>query len=183
MRIKTIADARDFVRATKICTIFPSDKTDLTSLYEHVDLPEKQPGETGWGQRMEAVWAWKNRLPSDCPDEVYYGKIKGGFAVLMDLSYLSEKHFPAAHRPVESLSALAQQVFERVRVEPWSTTDLRKDIIDETGCSKSRFDTALKSLQISLNVVREPNATQDTWLAFREVYPAIWSRHVRDEEL
>ena len=43
---------------------------------------------------MEAVWPWKNRLPLDYPSEIYYGKIKGGFAVLMDMPYLEETHFP-----------------------------------------------------------------------------------------
>ena len=58
MKIKTIEDVRMFVQQVQVCTIFPSDKTGLTSLYENVDLPEKQPGEAGWGERMEAVWPW-----------------------------------------------------------------------------------------------------------------------------
>jgi len=181
MNIKTIEDARAFVLKVKVCTIFPSDKTELTSLYEHVDLPEKQPGESGWGQRVEAVWPWKNQLPTEYPNEIYYGKIKGGFAVLMEMKYLEETHFPSTYQPVESLNQLAQQIFEKVRVEPWTTADLRKEIIAETGCSKSRFDTALKNLQVSLNVVREPSAEQDTWLTFQEVYTDIWNRHVPDD--
>ena len=181
MKIKTIEDARDFIKEVKICTIFPSDKIQNTSLYENVDLPEKQPGESGWGQRMEAVWPWKNQLPADYPDEIYYGKIKGGFAVLMDLAYLGATHFPSAYQPVSSLHPLAQRVFEKIRVEPWTTTELRKEIIHEAGCSKSQFDGALKNLQISLNIVRACDAEQDTWLPFQEVYAEIWNKHVSDE--
>ncbi len=181
MRIRTLEDARAFVLEVKICTILPSDKTDLTSLYEHVDLPEKQPGETGWGARMEAVWPWKNQLPAHYPDEIYYGKIKGGFAVLMEMNYLAATHFPAARQPVESLSRLAQQIYEKIRIEPRTTTALRQEMIGEVGCSKSRFDTALKKLQISLNIVREPAAEQDTWLPFSELYGDIWSRYVADD--
>jgi len=106
------------------------------------------------------------------------GKIKGGFAVLMDMSYLAEVHFPSAYKPVESLNPLAQQIFEKIQLEPWTTTDLRNEIIAEVGCSKSQFDTALKNLQISLNVVRDSDAEHDTWLTFREVYGEIWNRHV-----
>lgn len=178
MGIKTIEDAAAFVKKVKICTVFPSDKTEHTSLYEHVDLPEKQPGEKGWGQRVEAVWPWKNQLPAQWPEEIYYGKIKGGFAVLMDMDYLDEVHFPAAYRPVESLNDLARTICDKILMEPWTTTDLRHEVTEETGCSKSRFDTALKNLQISLNVVRDAEAEQDTWLAFREVYAEIWNRHV-----
>ncbi len=181
MKIKTIEEACRFIKSVKVCTIFPSEKTELTSLYEHVDLPEKQPGESGWGERVKAVWPWKNQLPTQFPNEIYYGKIKGGFAVLMDLKYLEESHFSIAYQPVESLSQLAQQIFEKVRVEPWTTGELRQEIIAETGCSKSRFGTALKILQISLNIVRVCDAEQDTWLTFREVYSDIWSKYVPDE--
>lgn len=181
MKIKTIEDARVFVETVKICTIFPSEKTTLTSLYENVDLPEKKPGDSGWGERMEAVWPWKNQLPSDYPNEIFYGKIKGGFAVLMDMEYLEETHFPSNYKSVDSLNQLAQQVFEKIRIEPWTTTDLRKEIIHETGCSKSQFDNALKNLQISLNIVRACDAEQDTWLTFQEVYTDIWNTYVRDE--
>jgi hypothetical protein len=178
MKIRTIAEAAAFVRQVQICTIFPSDRTSLPSLYEHVDLPEKQPGEGGWGARMEAVWPWKNELPARYPDAIYYGKIKGGFAVLMAMDYLDRTHFDSAYEPVDSLTPLARQVYEKIRIEPWTTTDLRNEMIKETGCSKSRFDTALKTLQITLNIVRDSAAEQDTWLTFREVHAEIWNRHV-----
>ncbi|MDX2472717.1 MAG: hypothetical protein QNL91_03340 [Candidatus Krumholzibacteria bacterium] len=178
MKVKTIADAASFVRKIRICTVFPSEKTQHTSLYEHVDLPEKQPGESGWGQRVEAVWPWKNQLPAQYPNEIYYGKIKGGFAVLMAMDYLAEVHFPVAYKPVESLNPLAQQIFPKIHMEPWTTTDLRNEMIQETGCTKSQFDTALKNLQISMNVVRDCDAEQDTWLTFREVHAEIWNKHV-----
>ena len=181
MKIKTLAEARDFVKSVQICTVFPSDKTALTSLYEHVDLPEKQSGESGWGQRVEAVWRWKNQLPAEYPGEIYYGKIKGGFAVLMEMGYLDTTQFDAAYRPVSSLNRLAQQIFEKIRIEPWGTGELRQEMIRETGCSKSQFDTALKNLQISLNIVRDSEAEQDTWLAFQEVYTEIWNLHVNVE--
>lgn len=181
MKVKTIEDACRFVKSVQICTIFPSAKTELTSLYERVDLPEKQPGESGWGERMEAVWPWKNKLPNDYPDEIYYGKIKGGFAVLMDMDYLDQVHFAAAHQPVTALNQLAQQIFERIRVEPWSTTELRNEIIFAVGCSKSQFDTALKNLQISLNIVRDSAAEQDTWLPFQEVYSEVWNKYVSED--
>lgn len=175
MKVKSLEQACAFVKQVKICTVFPSDKTEHTSLYEHVDLPEKQPGESGWGQRVEAVWPWKNQLPARYPTEIYYGKIKGGLAVLMTMDYLEQTHFPAAHRPVSALNPLAQLIFEKIRNEPWTTTDLRKEIVQETGCTKSQFDTALKNLQISLNIVRDSAAEQDTWLTFEEVYGPIWN--------
>jgi hypothetical protein len=51
------------------------------------------------------------------------------------------------------------------------------------GCSKSQFDTALKNLQISLNIARsnDPAIERDTWLKFQELYPDIWALHVSDD--
>lgn len=174
--IKTFEDAFEFVREVKICTIFESAKAPHTSLWENVDLPDRKPGEKGWGKKVEAVWSWKNRLPAEFPDEIFYGKIKGGFAVLMDMDYLRNEHFAKAYNPVKNLKPLAGYMYEQIRIEPWDTTSLRKLTMEEKGCSKSQFDTALKSLQISMNIVRSnnPDIEQDTWLTFKEVHPDIW---------
>lgn len=181
--ITTFQEARFLIQELRICTIFASDKTDLPSLWEHVDLPEKQPGEKGWGQKVSAVWDWKNRLPATYPDEIFYGKVKGGFAVLMSMDYLRDVHFAAAYRPVHGLTPLAQIIFEKIRNEPWETAVLREEVLDEFDCSKSQFDTALKNLQITMNVVRsnDPDIERDTWLAFQEQFPDIWVAHVPDD--
>lgn len=181
--IKTFEEARMLIRKLTICTIFESSNTDLPSLWEHVDLPEKQKGEKGWGQKVSAVWDWKNRLPAEFPDEIFYGKIKGGLAVLMTMDYLRDVHFESSYRNIDELPSLAGIIFEKIRVEPWDTTSLRKEIIEECGCSKSQFDTALKNLQISLNIVRsnDPDIERDTWLTFQEVYQDIWNLHATTE--
>ena len=181
--IKTIEEARLLIRDLTICTIFESSKTDLPSLWEHVDLPEKQEGEKGWGQKVTAVWDWKNRLPAEYPDEIFYGKIKSGFAVLMTLDYLRDVHFASVYKSVYALNRLAEHVYDKIRMEPWETGPLRNEVIEEVGCSKSQFDTALKNLQIPMNVVRsnDPDIERDTWLAFQELYPDIWDDHVSEE--
>jgi hypothetical protein len=181
--IKTFAEARHLIRKLKICTIFENQRPDLSSLWEHIDLPEKQKGEKGWGQKVSAVWDWKNRLPAEYPDEIFYGKIKGGAAVLMTLDYLRDIHFPACFKSVDELNPLALTLLDKIRVEPWETTALRKEILESTGCSRSQFETALKNLQISLNIVRanDPALERDMWLPFQEVYPDIWSLHVPED--
>ena len=181
--IRTFEEARFLIQTLKICTIFESSKSELPSLWEHVDLPEKRAGEKGWGQKVSAVWDWKNRLPATFPDEIFYGKIKGGFAVLMTMDYLRDVHFASAYRPVNELSPLSQHIFEKIRNEPWETAALREEVLEEYGYSKSQFDTALKNLQISLNIVRsnDPDIERDTWVTFQELYPEIWAAHVSEE--
>ncbi|MEM1292183.1 MAG: hypothetical protein AAGH67_11975 [Cyanobacteria bacterium P01_H01_bin.162] len=181
--IKTFEEAHQLILELQICTIFESSKTELPSLWEHLDLPEKQEGEKGWGQKVSAVWDWKNRLPAEFPDEIFYGKIKGGLAALMTLDYLRDVHFKSSYKCVDALHPLSTHIFKKIRAEPWETTSLRKEMIQECGCSKSQFDTALKNLQISLNIARSNDLEieRDTWLTFQELYPEIWNLHVLED--
>ncbi len=178
--IRTLEEARQFVLDKRICSIFAKDGTDIPSLWDHVDLPEKQPGEKGWGERVSAVWTWKNQLPAEFPTEIFYGKIKGGTAVLMAMDHLADVHFPAAHVPPDGLDRLARVILGKIELEPWDTTALRRVILEEVGGTKSAFATALTKLQVTLNIVRlnDPDVERDTWVPFREQYLDIWARHV-----
>lgn len=178
--VKTLAQAYRFVKKVKICTIFPSDKVEHTSLWQNVDLPDKQAGETGWGRKMSAVWTWKTRLPAEYPNDIYYGKIKGGLAVLMDMDYMTDIHFPRAYKDIRSLNRLSQYLSDKISAKPLDTTTLRKTAMQELICTKSQFDTALKNLQITMNIVRlnDPQIERDTWVPFRELYLEVWQRYV-----
>jgi hypothetical protein len=163
----------------KIVSIFGSKGSPHSSLWNHVGLSEDKPKEGGWSPKIIAVWTWKNEIPNTFPDEVFYGKIPGGDAVLMDMEYLREEHYPKNHMPVSELDPLAQAIFDHIRIEPWFTGGLRKVVMAEHGCTKSRFDTALKKLQISLNIARsnDPSLKNDQWLAFSDLYPEIVEMH------
>lgn len=170
--VTTIEEAYDFIQEKGICTIFSESVPGVLSFYDAVDLPERSGGRTKWGARMEAVWGWKTELPTLYPDDVYYGKIKGGHAVLMSMHFFREEHYPLNARPVSSCKPLARQLFEVVRLSPGTTAEVRREAMGRFGCTKSRFDSALKELQVTLNIVRlnEPNLKNDTWVPFDEVY-------------
>ncbi len=170
--VKTLEEAYEFVQSVNICTIFSGKAKGVPSLWDAVDLPDRAGGNTKWGARVEAIWRWKNELPETYPDDIFYGKIPGGHAVLMAMDYLREVHYPAHHKPIEECGELARQVYDIVRLNPDTTGALRREAMDLYGCSKSRFDTALKQLQITLNVVRsnDPELKNDTWLPFSEIY-------------
>lgn len=171
-KVTTIEEARDYVFDVKMCAVLSGKRQGLPSLWDAVDLPDKQPGEKGWGKKMNAVWTWKTQLPVLYPDEIFYGKIRGGTAVLMTMDYLREKHYPENFRDIHDCSRLAQNVFELIRLDRLGTTDLRRESIGRFGCSKGQFASALKELQVTMNVVRsnEPDATCDIWVLFREIY-------------
>lgn len=174
-RIKTIEQALDYVHQIRVCGIFGSKDSALPTLWDAVDLPHRSGGRTKWGARLEAVWAWKNELPAMFPDEIFYGKLPDGLAMLMTLDHLREVHYPAHHRAVSECSSLARRAYEWIRREPHTTGELRKALSPSGQISKSRLDAALVELQATLNITRSnaPNLKVDTWLPFAEQYPDI----------
>jgi hypothetical protein len=174
-KVRTLEQAFEFVLKVKTCLIFGSKKSSLPSLWDVVDLPGRQPGQKGWGAKVEAIWAWKNELPAQFPEEIFYGKLPGGLAVLMCLDHLRKVHYPASHRAIAECSPLARRAFEFIRSEPHTTAELRKALSPSGAISKSKIDTALVGLQTTLNITRSnaPNVEKDLWLPFAEQYPDI----------
>ena len=177
--IKTFDQAYQFVLEQRICTVFGSKNSPYPSLWDNTRLSEKKPKAGGWSPKVMAVWDWKTRIPQTYPDDVFYGKVPGGDAVLMEMQCFCNRHYPDAFQPVSELSPLAQEVYELVRLEPAYTGPLRKRAIAHLNCTKSQFDTALKKLQISLNIVRsnDPKLENDFWLPMREVHLDIVTKH------
>lgn len=179
LMIKTFDEAYEFVLAEKICTVFGSKNSPYPSLWDNTDLSEKKPKAGGWSPKVVAVWDWKTRIPQTYPDKIFYGKVQGGDAVLMEMQHFRKVHFPAAFQSVNDLDSLAQEIYEFIRLEPNYTGRLRKRAIGELGCTKSQFDTALKKLQISLNIVRSNELVHknDFWLTLREVHLDLVTKH------
>ena len=170
--IHTCHEAYQFVLEQKVCTVFGSKNSPYPSLWDNTGLSEKKPKEGGWNPKVIAIWDWKTRIPQTYPSEVFYGKVQGGDAVLMEMQYFRYVHYPAAFQPVGELDQFAQEVYEMIRLEPEFAGALRKRVIAELACTKSKFDTALKRLQVSLNIVRsnDPKLKNDFWLPLREVH-------------
>ncbi len=177
--INTLEEACEFVLKHKVCTIFGSKKSPHPSLWDNTALSAEKPSAGGWSPRVKAVWRWKTELPQTFPDDIFYGKVKGGDAVLMEMEYLRTIHYPKCFTPVAELDPLSQQIFEYIRLEPWFTGDLRNQVLEDIDTTKSRFDTALKKLQVSLNIVRsnDPVLENDLWLPFRDVHGDIVDEH------
>ncbi len=173
--IRTLAQARTYVCKVGISLVFPDDKLGLSNLWDMIDLPEKKPGEKGWGQKVGAIWSWKNQLPADYPDEIFYGKGAKGKSVLMTLDHMRKVHYPEFNRQVTACSPMARKIYELVRIEPMTTPTLRKAVIKSDKSRKAAFAKALVELQVTLNIVRcnAPEMTSDTWVRFSEQYPGL----------
>lgn len=172
--VRTLAQSRAFVRKVGLCGIFSDANGKMASLWEVVDLPGRQAGEKGWGQKVTSIWRWKNELPARYPEEIFYGKIKGGLAVLMTVDYL-RTYYPTHHAPLRTCSPLAQKIHALVRLDPLTTPELRKELDMTQRPEKNLFDRALQELQVTLNVARRNSLTDeyDTWVPFREQYFGI----------
>jgi len=170
-RVKTLRQARDLVLARGVCLIFAS-KPGLASLWEFTDLSDKRPAK-GWSPRVIAIWHWKNDLPAQFPDEIFYGKLPGGLAMLMSMDHLRDRHYPEHHKPLVACSVLARRIYELIRREPRTTAELRKALSNPGVITKAMIDRALTELQTTLNIVRTnaPEVETDTWLRFTEQYP------------
>ena len=173
--IKTFEQAYQFVIDNRVCTVFGSKNSPYPSLWDNTALSEKKPKDGGWSPKVVAVWDWKTRIPQTYPDKIFYGKVKGGDAVLMEMEFFESEHFPAAYQPVSKLEMLPQQIYRMISTEPDYTGPLRKRSIEKFQCTKSQFDTALKKLQISLNVVRSMDTAHenDFWIPLGDVYPDL----------
>lgn len=169
--VRTLGQARAFVLREGLCGIFSDGDGRMRCLWDVVDLPGRRPGQKGWGQKVESIWRWKNELPAVYPEEIFYGKIPGGLAVLMSMERL-RAHYAEHHLPVKECSAPAQKIFEVLRFDPMTTSDLRRELDMTQRPERSRFDRALQELQVTLNIVRRNSMEDenDTWVPFREQY-------------
>jgi hypothetical protein len=170
--IRTLKRARVYILQVGICGIFSDAGVGLPNLWDVVDLPDRQPGEKGWGQKVMAIWRWKNELPAIYPEEIFYGKIPTGHAVLMSMEYLRMRHYPRHHRALAECSPLAQRIYQRLRLDPVTTGLLRKELNMARRPERNRFDRALQELQITLNIARRNSLEDenDTWVLFSDQY-------------
>ena len=170
--VRTLNQARAYVLQVGICGIFSDSGIGMPNLWDVVDLPGRQPGEKGWGQKVIAIWRWKNELPALYPEEIFYGKIPGGRAVLISMDYLRVEHYPKYHRPLTECSALARKIYERLRLDPLTTSGLRGELNMARRPERNRFDRALQELQVTLNIARRNSLEDenDTWVLFSDQY-------------
>ena len=169
--VRTIEEAREFVLRVGECGIL-HDKTGAPSLWDAVDAPEKAPDESGWGDKMGKVWHWKNELPVRYPDEIFYGKRKGGTAMLCSMERLRER-YATQHRSLDTLSDGARSLYDVIKQGQVTNAEL-KQLTGMTGkAAKSAYDRALTELQVSLQIVRvnRSDVEGDTWTPFVEQYP------------
>lgn len=172
--VRTVEDARGFVRGVGLCLIFNENgRGRLPSLWDVVDAPDRRPGERGFGERVSLVWRLKNELPMTYPDEVFYGKLPSGRAMLCTVDRLVEL-YRRQHVPVDALSREAQRLLRVIAARPITNRELRAEAGFEGSSSTARFTRALQELQVGLQIARV-DVDPDTWFLFESAYPRVAS--------
>jgi hypothetical protein len=177
--VRSVEDARQFVQSVGLCLIFEEKKRAAkaeqhTSLWDVVDAPDKQPGESGFGERVGVVWRLKNELPMTYPDEFFYGKLTNGRAMLCTLERLAEI-FTAQRQEIDDIGKDSRRLYEIIRLRPITSGDLRLDAGFHLPTDRSRFDRALQELQIALLIARI-DTDPDMWFLFDAAYPRVGRR-------
>jgi hypothetical protein len=54
--VRTLKQARTYILQVGLCGIFSDAGVGMPNLWEVVDLPDRQPGEKGWGKKVIAIW-------------------------------------------------------------------------------------------------------------------------------
>lgn len=176
-KVGTLEELHSLVLEIGVCGIFKERPNAYPRLWDILDFPDAvTAGSSRRGLRMDRVWSWKNELPAMFPEDIFYGKMANGDAVLMSVPHLREPHYVSAYQPVSQNDVLARQIFESVCLEPGiATGELKNMVMDRIACTRSAFSTALKKLQISLNIARSPESPiqTDHWLRFSELFPDL----------
>jgi hypothetical protein len=177
--IRTLDEAYAFVLRAGICGIFSDANSGLISLWDVTDLPGRVEGEKGWGQKVIAIWNWKNELPAIYPYKIFYGKVPPGRAALMSMDYLQTEHYGKFHRPIKDCSPLANRIYQVIRFDPMTTSELRKEMDMAHRPERAKFDRALQELQITLNIARRNSLEdeRDTWVLFSDQYLDVVRSH------
>jgi hypothetical protein len=176
--VRTVDDARRFVLDIGVCQIFESGpshrsggRKPMPSLWDVVDAPDKQPGERGFGERSALVWRLKNELPMAYPDQVFYGKLSTGRAMLCTLDYLLSI-YGRQRRPGDPLSPDALRLLRIIETRPINNHDLRLDAGFHAPEMRARFERALQELQVRFFIARI-DVDPDTWFPFEAAYPTL----------
>jgi endonuclease-8 len=170
--VRTLDEARRFVLKVGICGILSDPKGKLPTLWDAAAAPNSARDQSGWSEKIQKVLSWRNELTTRYPNQIFYGKIRGGRAVLMSMEKLREL-YARQHKPLEQCSQLAQQLFAIIAQAPIATVPLRQaaGLVDRK--SRGRFDRALQELQATFNIARVNHGAGegDTWVPFLDQYP------------
>jgi hypothetical protein len=167
--VRTLEEAHDFVLTAGLCRVLHDPKGKLPTLWDA--LAFTGTGLDAWGEKLAQVWALRQQLVATYPEQIFSGKIRGGRVVLMSTERLRQE-YARYHRPLETCSELAQQLYAIIAQGPIASLTLRQAAGLVTRKDRGRFERALQELQSTFTIARAPTADSgDVWVPFPQQYP------------
>jgi hypothetical protein len=165
-RVKTTAEAAQFIDRAGFCVLFPVKNVPLPSLYYAVS----HRSDAHWDKYAQLIWKWKDDLPRK--RLAFYAKYfrgRGTFLSLHCLTHLLAMHETAvapdraeAFYNTGRISRDACDLWKALAQHgPMPTLELRHACKLETQTGNKRFNKAMLELQ-SLLIVTHYGAEQET---------------------
>ncbi|HZY45692.1 MAG TPA: hypothetical protein VFF70_13180, partial [Anaerolineae bacterium] len=163
LRVKTQAEASEFVQDVGFCFLFPIQNVEMPSLWDAIAGRVVRTSASHHGYEIDRTWGWKD----DALDKKiwFYGKLIRDKATLVSLDFLpnfyalSENYGDYEHDYLEeykagTLTAEAKSIYEALlKHGALDAIRLRRESHLSSDSAKGRFDKALTNLQTGLKVI------------------------------
>jgi hypothetical protein len=167
--VHTLEEARNFVLTVGLCRVLHDPKGKLPTLWDALAFTGAGPD--AWGEKLVQVWGLRQQLVTNYPGQIFSGKIRGGRIILMSMERLRQE-YARYHRPMETCSPLAQQLYAIIMQEPIASLPLRQAAGLLTRKDRGRFERVLQELQTTFNIARlHASDSADVWVPFLQQYP------------
>lgn len=172
LRVRTEAEALEFIEAVGFCFLFAARGLAMPILWEAICGEDRPVPRQHDDADLGRAWEWKDTLPAR--KACFYGKLLRRTPTLIALSYLPcfyalSPNYGELDDYLEEyeegqLSAEAKWVYEALlNGGPQSTTRLRKLAGLEGKANMGRFDRALAELQAGLKIVKVGTSDANAW--------------------
>ncbi len=173
LKLRTRADAVEFINKVGIALLFPGDKIVLPDLWTAINGMERALPKHHHDAALHKAWDWKDIIPSR--KEAWYGKLvrgKPAFLSMLDLPavYALSSNYGELDDYLEAyadgmLSNEGKMVYEVLLAEgPLPTSTLRKACgLKGGGDNARRFERAIVELQTGLKIVKSGISDDNRW--------------------
>jgi hypothetical protein len=186
-RVRTMAEAREFVDSVGFCFLWPIKGIEMPSLFHAIAGRERSVPMKHNDPDLSKCWGWKDRALGK--QQWYYGKVLRRRATLISLAqlpafYACSENYGDLDDYLEeyragTMTAEAKRVYEALLVSgPLDTIRLRREARMAAEAAKSRFERALVELQVALKVLPVGVAEAGAW-RYAFVYDIV-QRHYPD---
>jgi len=184
LRLRTAQQALQFINDVGFCFLFPVKGVEMPSLWEAI-CGESRPLPMHHDDlELGYAWDWKDELPSR--GLVFYGKLLRKKPTLVSLHLLpyfyalSENYGDLEDYLIEyedgRLSEEARRVYEALlKYGALPTSHLRRRAGLDGSSNASRFDRAIRELQLGLKIVKTGISDANAW-GYCYVYDVLLRR-------